>query len=332
MKELIKKLVEAHGPSGYEENISAMIAEECKPYADEIRTDALGNLIVRKGVKKETGKRVMVAGHMDEIGVIVTKIDDKGFVRFTRIGGVRTFTCMGGARVRFLNGVQGVVYTEDRGAKEMPDFDKLYIDVGVENKKDCPVKVGDIAVFERSMVELGENRIVAKALDDRIACAVMIEALKKLENSVNEVYMVFTVMEEIGLVGAGTSAYGLAPEVGLAVDVCGVGDIPGAGAMDVGLGKGPTVKVKDNSVIAHPKVVQWMARTAEEKGIPFQYEVMVGGGTDAGAIYKSREGAYTGGLSLPTRYVHSPSEMVDYRDVTNSVELLAALLNGPIQL
>lgn len=332
MKNLIKRLVETDGPSGYEDRVRELIQQECEPYADEIRTDPLGNLIVRKGTKGPDGKRVMVAGHMDEIGVVATKIEEKGFIRFARIGGVRPFTCMGGGRVRFLNGVNGVVYTENRQAKELPDLEKLYIDVGVDKKEDCPVKVGDMAVFERVFLDLGNGRIVAKALDDRIACAVMIEALKKLENPVNEVYMVFTVMEEIGLVGAGTSAFGLEPEVGLAVDVCGVGDIPGAGPMDVGLGKGPTVKVKDESVIAHPKVVKWMAQTAEENNIPFQYEVMTGGGTDAGAIYKSRSGAPTGCMSIPTRYVHSPSEMVDMNDVSNGVKLLTELLSHPIKL
>ncbi|MCE5207800.1 MAG: M42 family metallopeptidase [Chloroflexi bacterium] len=330
MKELIKKLVETDGPSGYEDRIRELITKECEPYADEIRSDALGNLIVRKGSKKNNGKRVMIAGHMDEIGVIVTKIDEKGFIRFTRIGGVRTLTCIGG-RVRFLNGVEGVIYTEDRLAKEFPEFDKLYIDVGVDKIEDCPVKVGDIAVFNRPFTDLGNGRLISKALDDRIACAVMIEALKKIKQTDNELYFVFTVMEEIGLVGAGTSAFGVEPEVALAVDVCGVGDVPGSGPMNVKLGKGPTVKVKDESVIAHPKVVKWMAQTAEENNLPYQLEVMSGGGTDAGAMYKSRTGAPTGCVSIPTRYVHSPSEMVDIHDVENAVKFLVALLTPPVK-
>lgn len=331
MKELIKKLVEADGPSGYEDRIREIITQECKPYADEIRTDALGNLIVRKGSKVQGGKRVMVAGHMDEIGVIVTKIEEKGFIRFTRIGGVRTFTCIGG-RVRFLNGVEGVIYTENRAATEMPEFDKLYIDVGIDKAEDSPVKVGDIAVFTRPFTDLGNGRLISKAMDDRIACVVMIEALKKIEHTANELYFVFTVMEEIGLVGAGTSAFGVEPEVGLAVDVCSVGDTPASGPMNMSLGKGPTVKVKDESVIAHPKVVRWMVRTADENKIPYQLEVMSGGGTDAGAIYKSRTGAPTGCISIPTRYIHSPSEMVDVNDVENAVKFLTALVSNPIIL
>jgi endoglucanase len=333
MKDLIKKLVETPGPSGYEHQVRDVIRTEIERYVDDLRVDALGNLIARKGSATGSGKTLMMAAHMDEIGIIATHIDDKGFVRFASVGYVFPYTCIG-SRVRFLNGIIGVIGIEQGTFAENTQnlsLDKMFIDVGATSRAECPVKVGDVACFHRPFEVLG-NHLVSKAMDDRIACAVMIETLKQIENTPNEIYFVFTVMEEIGLVGAGTSAFGVQPEVGLAVDVCGVGDVPGSGPMDVGLGKGPTVKVKDESMIAHPKVVRWMAQTAEKNSIPFQYEVMTGGGTDAGAIYKSREGAPTGCISIATRYVHSPSEMVDLEDVNNSVKLLVALASQPIQL
>ncbi|MEM5774214.1 MAG: M42 family metallopeptidase, partial [Anaerolineaceae bacterium] len=297
MKDLIRKLTETDGPSGYEDRISDLIAKECEPYADEIRRDALGNLIVRKGSRGINGKRIMVAGHMDEIGVIVTRVEENGFVRFTKVGGLRTLTCIG-SRVRFLNGVEGVIYTENRMGKEYPEFDKLFIDVGVDQAADCPVRVGDMAVFDRPFKDLANGRILAKALDDRIACAIMIKALRDMPSNENELYFVFTVMEEIGLVGAGTSAFGVEPEVALAVDVCSAGDVPGVAGLNMRLGKGPAVKVMDASVIAHPKIVRWMVRTAEQNQIPYQMEVMTAGGTDAGAMYKSRTGAMAGCISI----------------------------------
>ena len=331
MKDLIRKLTEADGPSGYEDRIRELITKECEPYADEIRSDALGNLIVRKGTKGANGKRIMIAGHMDEIGVIVTKVEDKGFLRFSRVGGLRTLTCIG-SRVRFLNGVEGVIYTENKMSKEYPEFEKLFIDVGVDQAADCPVRVGDMAVFDRPFKDLGNGRILSKALDDRVACAIMIEALKNLQPNGNELYFVFTVMEEIGLIGAGTSAFGVEPEIALAVDVCTAGDVPGVPGLNMGLGKGPAIKVMDAEVISHPKVVRWMVQTAEKSQIPYQMEVMTGGGTDAGAMYKSKTGSLAGCISIVTRYIHSPSEMVDMQDVENSVKLLQALVSQPVVL
>jgi tetrahedral aminopeptidase len=331
MKSLIKKFVEAVGPSGYEGAVRDLVRDEIQNLVDEIYVDALGNLIVRKGVKSTNGQRIMISAHMDEIGVIATYTDERGFVRFTAIGGVRPLNCIGG-RVRFLNGARGLIYMEkpeDPG--KAPTIENMYIDLGATSREDCPVKVGDLAIFDRPFIDL-ENRLVSKAMDDRIGVAVMIAALKELKSTPNEIYFVFSTQEEVGLRGATTAAYGLNPDLGLSVDVTGTGDTPKGWKMEVSLGKGPAIKVRDSGMLSDPRVVRWMVDTAEKAGLPYQMEVLEAGTTDARAIQLTRAGVPSGCLSIPTRYIHSPSEMVDFNDVQNAVKLLIALVNQPIML
>jgi putative aminopeptidase FrvX len=331
MKELIQKLVEAVGPSGYEAVVREIVRAEIAGLVDDIQVDALGNLIARKGTRGPGGMRIMLSGHMDEIGVIATHIDEKGFVRFTTIGGVSPATCIGG-RVKFLDGTRGLIAMERLESPDrLPGFEQLYIDVGAASRETCPVKVGDVAAFDRPYVELN-GRLVSKAMDDRIAVAVMIQALKELKNSPNELYFVFSTQEEVGLRGATTAAYGVDPELAVAVDVTRTGDTPKGIKMEVALGKGPAVKVRDSGMLADPRVVRWMVQTAEQAGIAYQLEVLEGGTTDARAIQLTRAGVPAGCLSIPTRYIHSPSEMVDYQDVLQSVRLLVELISRPVQL
>ena len=331
MKQLIQKLTETFSPSGHENTIREVIRQEIKPLADEIRVDALGNLIARKGIQGKNGKRIMLAGHMDEIGLIATHIDDNGFVRFTGIGGIRPLA-LTGSRVRFVNGVPGVINTDritDLG--KAPTLEQGYIDVGATSRKDCPIKVGDVCGFERPFLEMGK-RLVAKSMDDRIACAVMIETMRAIKESPHELYFVFTTQEEVGVRGAATSAFGIDPDIGLAVDVTATGDTPKCLKMEVGLGKGPAIKVKDAGMLADPRMVDWMIRTAEKARIPYQREVLEGGSTDARAIQLTRAGVPAGCLSIPCRYVHTPSEMVDYDDVQNAVKLLTILVSKTFDL
>lgn len=331
MKSLIQKLVETPGPSGFEHQIRAAIRSEVEGYADEIRVDALGNLIARKGTRGKDGLRVMVSAHMDEIGLMVTHVDENGFVRFTNIGGVRPHTLMGG-RVLFMNGTRGVIGLEKlEKPEQLPNLSQFFIDVGATSRKNCPVKMGDVAGFERPMMELG-GRLVAKSMDDRIACAVAVEAMRQIKETPHEIHFVFSTQEEVGLRGATTAAYGVDPDLGVAVDVTGVGDTPKSHKMDVSLGKGPGIKVRDSSVIADPKVVDWMVKTAEKAGIPYQLEILEMGGTDTHAIQLTRAGVPAGCVSIPTRYIHSPSEMVDYQDVLDCVRLLVSLLSAPVKL
>lgn len=329
MKQLIQKLTDAFSPSGYEDEIRAVLRREIQGLADEVRVDAMGNLIVRKGRASSSGKRIMVAAHMDEIGLIVTHVDERGFARFTTIGGVFPRNLPGG-RVRFANGTRGVIGLEPTNStSEVPSLDRMFIDVGASSKKDCPLRVGDVAAFERPFLDLGE-RLVAKSMDDRIGCAVALEALRALKSTPHEVYFVFTVQEEVGTRGAQTSAYGLDPQIGFAVDVTGVGDTPGRRGLDLALGKGPTIKIRDGGMISDPRVVDWMVRCAERNGIPYQREVLDGVTTDARAMQLVRAGVPVGCVSIPCRYVHTPSEMVDLSDVRSAVKLIAALLSSKI--
>jgi tetrahedral aminopeptidase len=333
MKKLLKQLTETFGPSGYEDEVRKLVRAEVKPFADEIKVDALGNLIVRQKPTKQTKdtKKIMIAAHMDEIGLIVSHVDEKGFVRFSPIGGVFRRYVSGG-RVRFLNGVQGVLGFDNLSSlNEVPTLDKVFIDVGATGKKDCPVKVGDVAAFDRPFTEMG-NRLVAKSMDDRAGVLVAIETLRALKSTVHDVYFVFTTQEEVGAHGATTSAYGVDPDLGIALDVTPTGDTPNAFKVEMALGKGPCVKIQDIGSISDPRIVQWMIRTAEKNKIPYQREVLLVGGTDASAIQLTRAGVPTGCVSIPVRYVHSPSEMVDYSDLQNSVKLLTALLRAPIEL
>ncbi len=331
MIELIRKLTGVFSPSGSEEAIRKVIRDEIKGLVDEVRMDALGNLIARKGRRGSQGRRIMVAAHMDEIGLMVTHVDDRGFVRFSALGGVAPRN-LAGSRVRFINGVEGVVWLEPGiSANEVPPLDKMFIDVGATGKRDCTVRTGDVAGFERPFLKLGD-RLVAKSMDDRIGCAVAIQVLQNLRNSPHEIYFVFTAQEEVGTRGAQTSSYENDPDLGFSIDVTGWGDTPGVRGVEMALGQGPAIKIRDSGMLADPRIVQWMIRTAEKAGIPYQREVLLGRTTDARAMQLSRSGVQVGCLSIPCRYVHSPSEMVDVNDVLNAVKLAGALLRSPVNL
>jgi putative aminopeptidase FrvX len=327
MKDLIKRLTEEYGPSGSEGKVNEMIKQEIAPYVDEVKFDKLGSLIA---VKKGSGAKVMLAAHADEIGLIVTYIDKEGFLRFDTIGGVSIFR-LTGMRVVFADGLIGVISAE-KGDPASAGVDKLFIDIGVASKEEAESKVsiGDFAVFRQDCVDLGD-RVVAKAMDDRIGCVVLVEAAKRLKDSPNEIHFVFTVQEELGLRGATASAYSVDPDIGIAVDVTRTGDTPESSIMDVSLGKGPAIKVKDSGIIANPRVKDLLVQTAKEQNIPYQFEVLIGGATDAASIEKTRGGVPSGVISVPSRYVHSPSEMVDINDVENSIKLLVAVLEKDLR-
>ena len=333
MKKLLQTLTETFGPSGNEDKVREIVRREVDLLADEIKIDTLGNLIARRHPSKVTKdtRKIMIAAHMDEIGVIVSHVDEKGFVRFAPIGGVFRRYVLGG-RVRFLNGTQGVIgFDRLDNVNELPTLDKVYIDVGATNAKDCPVKVGDVAAFDRTYSEFG-NRLVAKSMDDRVGVLVAIETLRLLKSTLHDLYFVFTTQEEVGTRGATTSAYGIDPDVGIALDVTPSGDTPNSLKMEMALGKGPCIKIQDVGMISDPRVVQWMIQTAEKHKIPYQREVLLMGGTDARAIQAARAGVPAGCISIPVRYVHSPSEMVDFSDVQNAIKLLTAILRTSISL
>jgi putative aminopeptidase FrvX len=330
VKDLIKKLTEAYGPSGHEEPVREIIRAEVEPLADEVRVDPLGNLIALKKGNGQ-GKKVMLAAHMDEIGLIISYVDEKGFLRGQPIGGVDVMTLVGG-RVQFADGAIGVIAPEKRWeSKEPLELAKAYIDIGATSREEAQSRLGQAVTFVRPFADLGQ-RIVAKALDDRIGCAVLIETLRQLQDSPHDVYFVFSVQEEVGLRGARTSAYGVEPEVGIAVDITVAADTPEAPKMAMKLGAGPCIKVMDSGMLSHPGLKNLLIETAESREIPYQLEVLSGGTTDAAAIQLVHSGVPAGCVSLATRHFHTPSEMVDMDDVENTVKLLLAVLEHPFEL
>lgn len=334
MIELIRKLTEAWGPSGYEYHVRALIEAEIKDLADEVKVDGLGNLICRVG-KVGQGKRVMIAAHMDEIGLMATYAEPKSnYLRFTNIGGL-IFTTLHGNRVKFEDGTIGVICAHDpfgKGRTSVHSTEDFFIDVQDENGE-MRAKEGQPAGFWREMQQRG-NRVIAKALDDRIGCVVAIEAMKKLKASgtANEVHFVFTTQEEVGVRGAKAAAYGINPDLGIALDITGTGDEIQGKKMAVKLGGGAAIKVMDSSLIVPKPVVDWMIATAEAKNIPYQLELLTGGGTDAAAIQNVHSGVPSGCISIPTRFVHTTSETVDLGDVQACIDLLTALLQSEISL
>jgi endoglucanase len=207
----------------------------------------------------------------------------------------------------------------------------MFIDVGAASRETCPVRVGDVAAFDRPLADFGD-RLVSKAMDDRIGVAILIETLRRSEKSPNQVFFVFSVQEEVGLRGATTAAYEIDPDIGVAVDVTRSGDTPKGVKMEVSLGNGPAIKVRDSGMLSDPRVVDWMVRVAEGSKIPYQLEVLEAGTTDARAIQLTRAGVPAGCVSIPCRYVHAPSEMVDFNDVQNAVRLLQGMIEGPVDL
>jgi putative aminopeptidase FrvX len=258
--------------------------------------------------------------------VIASYVDENGFVRFSSLGGVFPLTCVG-SRVAFEDGTVGVIGLEEKrdDRSKIPNLGQMFIDVGATSREDCPVAVGDPAVFVRPLDKQG-SRLIAKAMDDRIGCAILVETLRRLQETPHDAYFVFSVQEETTLSGARTSAYGINPDLAIAVDVTDTGDVPESQPMAVSLGKGPAIKVQDSGMVAHPAVRNLMVQHAKAADIPYQMEVLVRGTTDAAAMQLVRAGVPAGCLSIPCRYVHSPSEMVDAEDVENSVRLLLEIL------
>ncbi|MCD8180912.1 MAG: M42 family metallopeptidase [Firmicutes bacterium] len=319
---ILKDMTQINSASGNETAIREYIKTEAEKYCDEVYVDAMGNLTAHK---KGGGKKIMFAAHMDEIGIIVTDTDDKGFIRFSAVGGLNIPNLVN-LRVRFSNGIEGVIGAEEDKFKGKPALSNLYIDIGAADKKAAQkqISVGDTAVFVGGFVKRGDN-IISKALDNRAGCAVILKALSEIKESPNDLYFVFTVQEEVGFRGARTAAFDIEPEIAVAVDVTDTGDTPSAPTMAVEMGKGAAVKVMDRSIMCDSLVRSVMIETAKREGIPYQLEIMTDGGTDAGAIHLTRAGVKTGGISIPTRYIHSPSEMANINDIENCVALVRGL-------
>ena len=338
VKELLRKLSNAHGVSGSEGSVYAVIKKELKGCVDEIREDPMGNLIA---IKKGSKFKVMLAAHMDEIGLMVKFVDEKGFLRFVALGGWYGPTLYN-QRV-ILHSTKGPVYgviggkpphmMDDEERKRGVKIDDMFIDVGATNRQEVEVlgvDVGTPVTIDREFAELGNGRVTGKAFDNRAGVAMLIKTLKEADSPLT-IFGVFTVQEEVGLKGARTSAYSLDPDCAIATDVTIPGDHPGIEMKDapVEMGKGPVITIVDSSgrgLIANRNVVKWLKEAADKNSIPVQLEVGSGGTTDATAIHLTKGGIPSTTLSIPSRYIHSPVEVLDMRDVEAGVRLLVAAL------
>ncbi|UZE92582.1 MAG: M42 family metallopeptidase [Methanosarcinales archaeon] len=338
MRSLLEKLSNAHGISGHEGNICELVRAELKPYVDETRVDSLGNLIA---TKKGSSPSVMLAAHMDEIGLMVKCVEDSGFIRFVKVGGWFDQTLLN-QRV-ILHSKKGPLVgvigskpphkMEAEEAKRVVKADDMFIDVGVSSKKDAE-KLGAIPgvpiTIDREFRTLTDNMVTGKAFDNRAGLVMMIEALKRTKAK-STIYAVGTVQEEVGLKGAKTSAFGLSPDVALATDITIAGDHPGIEKKDssIEIGKGPSITVMDaagRGIITPAPVLRWLEETAKKNKIPYQLDVSDGGTTDATAIQLTKAGIPSGTLSLPMRYAHSPVEVLSLKDLDTCAELMARAL------
>lgn len=319
--ELMKKLSDCFSPSGREGNIRELIMEEIKDYVDEIKTDALGNLIARK---KGNGKKILYSAHMDQIGMIITYIDDKGFLKFTNVGGLSPKELLD-HRVVFANGMEGIIMQEELKKGEEFTLSKLYIDIACLSSEAVKKNfaVGDMCVYKSEYYE-SDDCVICRAADDRVGCYVLIEAIKNYEKTDDDVYYVFSVQEEVGCRGAKTVGYGIEPDVCIAVDVTATGDTLDGTKMAVKLGDGAAIKLMDKSIVTHEAVKKLLTDSAVKNDIKYQYEVLEFGGTDAGAIHTVKSGVPSGCISIPTRNIHSSAEIFSKEDVVECVKLVVA--------
>lgn len=325
---LLKKLTQTFGVSGYEKKVVELIKDEIVDRVDDIRIDNLGNLIAVKKGYGQNKKKIMISSHMDEIGFAVMSITEEGFLKVRNMGGISVTTSVMN-KVQFKNGAIGVIGYQDGLDKiEGNKINKLYIDIGASSREEAleMVSIGETASYIGEYYQLSENRVMARALDDRVGVYIALETIINIEESYNDLYFVFSVQEEVGLRGAKVAASQIKPDLGIALDITGSYDVPENKDGNMKLGEGAAIKVMDNSVICDEGVVEAMKKTAEDNDIKYQMDILAGGGTDAGAINVSNEGVKAGGISIPTRNGHSPVSIVDMRDVRASIYLLTKFI------
>ncbi len=330
--QLHQALVAKARPSGAEQTgIAQVLKEMAAPYVDESWSDAMGNLICRK---KGKGKKVMLCAHMDAIGFMVTGADAHGGLSFTNLGWHDPAEIIN-ARVTFLNGMQGIIRPKEAaktlaGGWTSVKMSDLYIDIGAKSAKEAEklVKVGDMAVFEGAPQAIADHRVMGPYADDLIGCVVLLLAMEQLEESPYDVYFVFSTQEEVGCRGAKTAALGIRPDLAIACDVCDADDTPLEEKKNrvIFLGQGPAIKIKDSSVICSPALNEKLRRAAKKAELTWQDEIMLAGGTDTSAMQLAGADVAATCLSIPTRNIHSPAEIYDWRDVEQAGALLAAFL------
>jgi len=327
LRDTLKTLLSAWGPSGGEHGVADTIKELLGGHVDSMRTDVMGNLIVEKYGTDDNAKRIMISAHMDQIGLVVTNVEKEGYLRVHNVGGIGRIQSEF-RRVVFENGVEGVLLSQPVQQGE-PKLKDMFIDIGAADREEAlgMVQLGDVAVYAPEIFSLGKHRISAPAMDDRCACALLVELLLYVEDQKNTIVGVFSTQEEVGLRGAKVAAYALEPDLGIGLDVTAWGDTPETKLPAVKLGAGPAVKIMDSSMIATPMVRDALFDAAEAAGVQVQREVLPFGGTDGAAIQHARGGIPSGTLSIPCRYVHSACETIDMRDMEGALKVLLQFVN-----
>lgn len=329
----VKELCLCPSISGREQKIAALLAKRVAPFCDEVRTDALGNLIALKKGNGKNAKKIMLAAHMDEIGFLATFIEDSGMIRVANVGGIN-FVASSFSKVVSENGVKGVLVPDSKTKAADYKSDVFYVDIGAKTKKqaEARVKIGDFFVAAPSLEKLMGNRIAGRPLDDRIGCAILLGIAEKISElgADHDVYYVFSVQEEVGCRGALPAAFSIAPDYALCFDVTGTGDTPAATPMACSLGGGAAIKIKDASVICNEGVVKKLTELAKANGIKHQKEILLYGGTDTSAMQLAGSGAAAGALSIPSRYIHSGVEVCDLDDVQCCIDLAVAFIRDDL--
>ncbi|HET7036886.1 MAG TPA: M42 family metallopeptidase [Thermomicrobiaceae bacterium] len=342
--DLLKRICEAPGIPGREDQVRQIVLEEMRPLVDEVYVDPLGSVV---GTKKGSGgPRVMLAAHMDEIGCLVRHVDDSGALRLQPLGGLQAANMLAQrVRVHTRDGeaLLGAIQAPQRPRNQPPGeakpytIDELFVDLGLSAEEvRAAVEVGDMVTMDRSCERAGHT-VMSKALDDRVSVYIMLEILRAVGAHQADIVAVATVQEEVGLRGAGPAAFGVTPDVGVALDVTGGDPLGSEPARQVArLGAGAGIKVFDGSVIPNHKLVRHFREVAERHDIPYQLEILPAGGTDAGAIERSRAGVPSITISTPTRYVHTVNEMAHVDDIQAVISLVARYLeeaqNGDYRL
>jgi endoglucanase len=334
---LLKQICEIPGAPGFEKPVRDLVISLVRPYIDELHIDNIGNVIaIKKGVRNPDGKRVMLAAHMDEIGFIVSHIDEQGFLRFNTLGGFdpKTLTAQ---RVivhgkKDLIGVMGSkpihVMTPEEKTK-LPKTTDFFIDLGMPKEEvEKYITIGDPVTRDRELIEMGDC-VNCKSIDNRVAVFIVIEALKQLKNPAYDVYATFTVQEEVGIRGANVAAHSINPDFGIALDTTIAFDVPGAAPHEkvTELGKGTAIKIMDAMTICDYRMVAFMKQVATKEAISWQPELLTAGGTDTAGVQRmGKQGAIAGAISIPTRHLHQVIEMAHKKDIADSIALLVACL------
>jgi len=333
MLDLLEKLISTFGVSGNEENIRNLIKEEIRKYVDDIYIDKLGNLVAHKHGKRP---KIMLAAHMDEIGLMIKTIDSRGKIYFSTIGAIDTVMLIG-ERVHVETKkriIHGVITTKEINnglyLSQIPKADELFVDTGLSKEElvKMGLEVGSYLSLERDLYSLGSEKIICgKAFDDRIGCYILIELAKKLKNANNEIYYVFTIQEEIGLAGAMTSAYIVEPDWAIGVDVADAEDA--SEEMLKTIGGGPCITIKDAETISNKTLNKWLENTAKKLKMKIQLDVSDLGTTDAAAISITRGGIPCTVVCVPVRNLHTATAVAHKDDIENTIKLLTELLKNP---